>query len=134
MTNFKVGDKVRITEGPHNGFLLEGGAVGRLGVVTDAGSAYGNVEVEFEGDNIDGVNIWWFHATGLELVDEAVSHPSHYSAGMPEGVEVIDIIRSQGGSWEFSNAIKYLLRAQYKGSYEQDLRKAIQYLTWEVEK
>ena len=67
-------------------------------------------------------------------VFNAVSNPEHYSKGLPDGVEVIDIIRAQKGSWELSNAIKYLLRAQFKGNYIQDLEKCVQYLTWEIER
>lgn len=64
---------------------------------------------------------------------DPVSRPAHYSAGMPDGVEVIDIIRAQGGGWDHSNAVKYVLRALFKGSTVQDYRKAIQYLTWAIE-
>jgi hypothetical protein len=64
-----------------------------------------------------------------------VTEPEHYKAGMPEGVEVIDVIREQGLLFEFSlgNAIKYVLRAKYKGALKQDLRKARQYLDWAIE-
>lgn len=68
------------------------------------------------------------------VTEDLIAHPNHYSAGMPEGISVIDVIRSQNGSWEHSNAIKYLLRAQYKGDYVQDLKKAVQYLTWAIER
>lgn len=60
----------------------------------------------------------------------------HYTAGMPDGIEVIDVIRSQG--WEtnyyLANACKYLLRCEHKGQKESDIRKAITYLTWELER
>lgn len=55
---------------------------------------------------------------------------AHYAAGMPEGIEPMDIIREQGYAYEFAwgNALKYLCRAQYKGSQLVDLKKASDYL------
>lgn len=60
--------------------------------------------------------------------------PKHYSKGMPEGVEVIDVIRAQGWLPGFAagNATKYLLRYQYKNDLE-DLKKARVYLDWLIE-
>jgi hypothetical protein len=71
----------------------------------------------------------------FSLGSDPVTEPEHYKAGMPEGVEVIDVIREQGLLFEFSlgNAIKYVLRAKYKGALKQDLRKARQYLDWAIE-
>ncbi len=131
-TDFKVRDRVRIAGGSHDAFLVEGGAVGRLGVVTDHNSARATVEVEFEGEPIEGENRWWFRADGLELLDEGVSHPSHYREGMPSGVEVIDIIRAQKAGYLHGNLIKYVLRWKYKNGVE-DLRKARVYLDWLIE-
>lgn len=66
--------------------------------------------------------------------DEAVSEPPHYKAGMPEGIEVRDIIKAQGFWAEFcaGNVIKYSLRWQYKNGVE-DLKKMVQYAQWLIE-
>lgn len=69
------------------------------------------------------------------LVDE-VNHPAHYSDGMPEGIEVLDVIESQGwtDNYFLGNATKYLLRCEHKGNKKQDLEKAIFYLKREIER
>lgn len=70
------------------------------------------------------------------MTEDVVNHPSHYSAGMPAGVEVIDVIRAQG--WEdnylLGNACKYLLRCEHKGTKKQDLEKLMVYVQWEIER
>lgn len=61
-----------------------------------------------------------------------IQHPSHYQNGL--GVEVIDIINEYfRDSYNLGNVLKYLLRADKKGNRQEDLEKALQYLTWEVE-
>ena len=67
---------------------------------------------------------------GQNLSDN-VNHPSHYTAGP---VEIIDIIEqivntySAADGWSVGQAIKYLARAPLKGNYEEDLQKAQWYL------
>jgi len=65
---------------------------------------------------------------------EMVNHPSHYTSG---GMEVIDIIEAFDLSFCSGNAIKYILRAGSKQDYEgqdqkqktiEDLKKAVWYL------
>jgi len=65
----------------------------------------------------------------MSLDDQA----NYYDAG---GVEVINVIKSKIESMNdgftaycLGNAIKYVLRAPYKGSMERDVEKAITYLT-----
>lgn len=65
---------------------------------------------------------------------DPVTKPEHYSLGMPEGVEVIDIIESQNATYFMGNVIKYVLRAKYKGSQVQDLEKAAFYLDREIKR
>jgi len=60
------------------------------------------------------------------LIDRAVEHPDHYQT--KTGLEVFDIMESFNMSIHVSHAIKYILRAGKKGSYEQDIKKAIQWL------
>lgn len=61
---------------------------------------------------------------------EMVNHPSHYTAG---GLEVIDILRVKMTSEQFEgfllgNALKYLLRYRNKINPLEDVRKAAWYV------
>ena len=56
----------------------------------------------------------------------------HYDKG---GVQTIDFIKAKLSPEEYvgylkGNVIKYLARANYKGSAKSDIEKALQYLTW----
>lgn len=72
---------------------------------------------------------------GESTQPDMVNNPAHYSKGVPEGVQVIDIIEAQqavGGRNNHSQAIKYLLRALLKGNAVQDYEKAVWYLNREI--
>lgn len=56
--------------------------------------------------------------------------PSYYTRG---SIEVWDFIRDQGLNYHLGNAIKYVCRAGHKDSKVDDLKKAIHYLTNELE-
>jgi len=56
--------------------------------------------------------------------------PQHYKRGT---IEVWDFIRDQDLNYFLGNAIKYVCRAGYKDSKSDDLKKAIHYLTKELE-
>jgi hypothetical protein len=70
-----------------------------------------------------------------DLVDEdMVNNPAHYKLVLPSGeeVEAIDVIHAALGSLQTvaycrGAAIKYLMRADKKKAYAQDLRKAAWY-------
>ena len=70
-----------------------------------------------------------------DLVDEdMVNNPAHYKLVLPGGeeVEAIDVIHAALGSLQAvaycrGAAIKYLMRADKKKAYAQDLRKAAWY-------
>ena len=55
--------------------------------------------------------------------------PSYYKRGR---ITVWDFIRDQELNFHLGNAIKYICRAGYKGSKEEDLEKAIVYLQNEL--
>ena len=59
-----------------------------------------------------------------------IKSPSHYTQGR---IEVWDFIRDQGLSYHMGNAIKYICRADHKGSKIQDIQKAIHYLENELQ-
>lgn len=62
---------------------------------------------------------------------EQVNHPDHYNSH-PSGIECIDVVEHM--PFNIGNAIKYLWRADHKGSKMQDLDKAIWYLNREKER
>jgi len=66
---------------------------------------------------------------------ERVNHPSHYG-GEDNPYEVIKIIEHYGLDKDayLFNVIKYILRADKKDNYEEDLKKALWYLNRKVER
>lgn len=62
---------------------------------------------------------------------EAVNHPAHYNAH-PSGVECIQVVEHM--SFNLGNVVKYLWRADEKGTDIEDLKKAAWYLNREIEK
>lgn len=58
-----------------------------------------------------------------------VNHPPHYNAGR---FEVIDVIEDWRLGFHLGNAVKYIARAEHKGSALEDLRKARWYLDREI--
>jgi hypothetical protein len=66
----------------------------------------------------------------LPTVSSSSHGPSHYKRGK---IEVWDFIRDQNLNYHLGNAIKYICRAGYKDSAKDDLKKAIHYLTNELE-
>ena len=64
-------------------------------------------------------------------MSDVIKHPSHYTSH-PSGIEVIEITKHE--TFLRGNILKYVLRAPYKGTELQDLRKSRQYLDWEIER
>ena len=64
-------------------------------------------------------------------MSDEVEHPSHYTSH-PSGIECIEVTRHM--SFNLGNAIKYLWRADLKGSSLTDLKKAIWYINDEIQK
>lgn len=64
-----------------------------------------------------------------DLKHDAVEHPSHYADRVP-GIECIEV--AQHFNFNRGNAIKYLWRAGAKGDEIEDLRKARQYIGFEI--
>jgi hypothetical protein len=61
---------------------------------------------------------------------DPVNHPAHYKVG---GIETIDFIEAKRLNYNMGNAVKYITRADHKGSRKQDLEKAIWYLKRELD-
>ncbi len=62
---------------------------------------------------------------------DAVRKPSHYVEGRK--FEPKDVIRDWGLNFNLGNAVKYLSRAGRKGDILEDLRKAQEYIKFEIE-
>jgi len=62
---------------------------------------------------------------------DIVNQSPHYTAH-PSGVECIEITRHM--NFNLGNAIKYIWRADLKGDSIEDLKKAVWYLTDEINK
>lgn len=70
---------------------------------------------------------------GVKLVapHDPVSHPTHYRSKVP-GIECIEVV--QHFNFNQGNVIKYVWRAGDKGNIVEDLKKARQYLDFEIER
>lgn len=64
-------------------------------------------------------------------MNEAVYHPPHYTEGAIECIDAIEASMTPEAFKGFlkGNAMKYLWRYEKKGNANQDLQKAIWYLT-----
>jgi len=60
-----------------------------------------------------------------------VNHPAHYKVG---GIETIDFVEAKSLGYNLGNVIKYVSRADHKGSRDEDLQKALWYLNREISK
>lgn len=69
------------------------------------------------------------HIVDCDCPCTPINHPKHYQGAK---YEVIDIIEDFNLNFCLGNAIKYILRAGKKGDRVEDLRKAIWYLTREI--
>lgn len=62
---------------------------------------------------------------------ETVKHPSHYSEGRK--YEPVEVIRDWGLNFNLGNAVKYISRVGRKDNSIEDLKKAQQYLQFEID-
>lgn len=60
---------------------------------------------------------------------DMVNNPPHYKIG---GIETIDYIEAKRFNYNLGNAVKYISRADSKGAYVEDLKKAVWYLNREI--
>ena len=65
-----------------------------------------------------------------EQENDIISHPAHYCHSK---YEPKDVIRDWGLNFNLGNVVKYISRAGYKDDIVQDLKKARQYLDFEIE-
>jgi hypothetical protein len=69
----------------------------------------------------------------IDLTTDVVNHPSHYTQGRIECIEVLEQLAEGGHDFRILNAIKYLWRYQHKGG-DESLRKAIWYIERTLER
>ena len=62
---------------------------------------------------------------------DLVNNPPHYKHG---GIETIDYIEAKELNFHLGNAVKYISRANHKGTPIEDIRKAIWYLERELDR
>lgn len=60
---------------------------------------------------------------------EAVVHPSHYNFGT---IEVITVVEDWDLNFNEGNVVKYVGRARHKGKWLEDLKKAREYINFEI--
>lgn len=121
MAELKVGDRIMVkVTGSDCGDYEPGQEFGPFTVASRAESGW-----DLAGD--DGIVSWWSCPEHwIHKVGDAVNHPAHYNT---HGVEVIDIIESRyADNYHLANAVKYLLRAPYKGAMIEDIRKCQWYI------
>lgn len=131
MTEFKVGDRVELTRDMDPVIIAPSGSRGSV-VEYNPGHTFSVTLMT------DDFGLLYVGESDVSVVseEETPEDPSHYKAGLPEGVEVIDIIRAQGWDNNFylANAAKYLLRCEHKGQKKADLLKLKVYVDWELER
>lgn len=64
-------------------------------------------------------------------MSDLINHPPHYTAS---AIEPIDVIEAWQLGFHLGNTVKYIARAEHKGSTLQDLEKAAWYLNREIER
>lgn len=80
--------------------------------------------------NIVDKNISKSKEEQLEITDDPVEHPSHYTYG---SIECIDYITDKQFNFCLGNAVKYITRAGHKINAIEDLKKAAWYINKEIE-
>ena len=65
-------------------------------------------------------------------MSESIDHPAHYGGDTP--YEAIKVIEAWGLGFHLGNALKYLSRADKKGTAIEDLKKARWYLDREIKR
>lgn len=83
----------------------------------------------------EGYRVFEFESLLVEEQDrkkenDIISHPAHYCHSK---YEPKDVIRDWGLKFNLGNVVKYIARAGYKDDVIQDLKKARQYLDFEIE-
>lgn len=65
----------------------------------------------------------------MSKMPEEINHPAHYKPG---NIEAIEVIEDWKLNFSLGNVVKYIARADHKGSDIKDLKKAQWYLNREI--
>lgn len=65
------------------------------------------------------------------MKNDTIKHPSHYVGGRK--FEPKDVIRDWGLNFNLGNAVNYLARSERKGNPVEDLKKAQEYIQFEID-
>jgi hypothetical protein len=130
---YKVGDRVKIRED-----LISGKKYGDNTFVAEMEPQCGQVVTIVRcgslGYKLEGGGGWKWTDEMIEglAVEDAVSHPAHYTDGK---IEVIDFIRDKHLDFCRGNVVKYICRAGKKSRETEleDLRKALKYCEFAIE-
>ena len=96
-----------------------------MGKLKEATERIKEVRQQLQFDFYDGIG------NPLEAVKVGRPKVLHYLQG---GIEPIDFINSNNINFNLGNAIKYITRCNHKGQKVSDLKKAIDYINFELEK
>ncbi len=66
------------------------------------------------------------------VLEDKINRPSHYLQARAESIELIEDL-GWGPEFCLGNALKYLMRCQFKGSFIDDLKKARWYVNRVIE-
>ena len=80
-------------------------------------------------DHVNGISAEDFQPDHMRRFCDVVNNPQHYTVG---GYEALDVIKAKLTPEEYrgyckGNVLKYLMRANYKGSHDTDCDKAEYY-------
>lgn len=70
------------------------------------------------------------YAPNVNVNNDPIAHPAHYCYSK---YEPKDVIRDWGLNFNLGSAVKYISRAGRKEDIVQDLKKAVQFLSFEIE-
>lgn len=71
-----------------------------------------------------------YAVTSGKSIHDPIRNPAHYTVG---GIETIDFIEAKQLNYNLGNVVKYITRADHKGNRMEDLKKAVWYLTREIQ-
>lgn len=124
MSEFKVGDRVKVKSGAQSSVIAEG-------LIFDITEI--NQSMQFACGEGAEAGVWFRNLEHvLDSTEDSVNHPSHYkSVG---GLEVIEVIEAFDLDRYLANVVKYVLRSPNKGNEVEDLKKAVWYLQRKIER
>ena len=133
MTNFKIGDKVRVLRDTTDGTMFN---TGDIGVITEVDYGNGTVRISTQSASWIEVEYLELEVEYLELVedDNLILNQDHYTKNSIQPFDIMkaNFTKEQWYGFLFGNAQKYITRHERKNKVE-DLKKAITYITLMIE-